>query len=65
MAVKDHQRHLMDACIVYVFVFIRQVEAPFKPESKGAGDASNFDEYEEEPLRIAASIKCPKEFEDF
>lgn len=42
-----------------------QVEAPFIPPSKGPGDASNFDEYDEEPLFIATTEKCKKEFEDF
>ena len=32
---------------------------------KGAGDTSNFDDYEEEPLRISSSEKCAKEFADF
>ncbi|PRD35173.1 UNVERIFIED_CONTAM: Pka-C1 [Trichonephila clavipes] len=41
------------------------VEAPFVPPSKGPGDASNFDEYDEEALFIASTEKCPKEFEDF
>ena len=42
-----------------------QVEAHFKPTCKGAGDTSNFDDYEEEPLRISSTEKCAKEFADF
>jgi len=30
-----------------------------------AGDPSNFDDYEEESLRISSSEKFPKEFADF
>ena len=42
-----------------------QVDAPFIPKCRGAGDASNFDDYEEEPLRISSQEKFPKEFADF
>lgn len=42
-----------------------KVEAPFIPKCKGPGDPSNFDDYEEEPLRISTSEKCAKEFADF
>ncbi|VDN04265.1 unnamed protein product [Thelazia callipaeda] len=41
------------------------IEAPFLPKCRGAGDASNFDDYEEEPLRISGTEKCAKEFTDF
>jgi len=46
-------------------IFCVQVEAPFLPKSKGPGDPSNFDTYEEEPLHISSSEKCAKEFADF
>ena len=42
-----------------------QVDAPFIPKCRGAGDTSNFDDYEEEPLRISSQQKFPKEFADF
>ena len=42
-----------------------QVEAPFIPKCKGPGDPSNFDDYDEEPLRISSTEKCAKEFADF
>lgn len=42
-----------------------QIEAPFIPKSKGPGDHSNFDTYEEEPLHISSVEKCAKEFADF
>jgi len=48
-----------------MFIFCVQVEAPFLPKSKGPGDPSNFDTYEEEPLHISSSEKCAKEFADF
>ena len=42
-----------------------KVDPPFIPKTKGAGDTANFDDYEEEPLRIASTEKCAKEFADF
>ena len=44
---------------------ILQIEAPFLPKCRGPGDASNFDDYEEEPLRISGTEKCAKEFAEF
>ena len=41
------------------------MEVPFIPKTKGPGDHSNFDHYDEEPLHIASVEKCAKEFEDF
>uniref|UniRef100_A0A0K0FE69 cAMP-dependent protein kinase catalytic subunit n=1 Tax=Strongyloides venezuelensis TaxID=75913 RepID=A0A0K0FE69_STRVS len=41
------------------------VEAPFLPKCRGAGDASNFDDYDEEPLRISGTEKCAREFAEF
>jgi hypothetical protein len=41
------------------------VEPPFTPRCKGPGDTSNFDDYEEEALRISSTEKCAKEFAEF
>jgi hypothetical protein len=42
-----------------------QLDSPFTPKCKSAGDPSNFDDYEEEPLRISSAEKFAKEFADF
>jgi len=46
-------------------LILLQVEAPFIPKFKGSGDTSNFDDYEEEVLRISSSERCAKEFAEF
>ena len=42
-----------------------QEKAPFIPECKGKGDFSNFDDYEEVPLKVAKQDKYAKEYADF
>ena len=58
-------RNFVQVVILDGLLWLFQVEAPFIPKCKGPGDYSNFDDYEEEPLRISSTEKCAKEFADF
>lgn len=63
--VNDIKLHKWFAPTDWLSIYKMDVDAPFIPKCKGAGDASNFDEYDEEPLRVAAQEKCAKDFEKF
>lgn len=63
--VNDIKGHKWFLTTDWIASYKRELDAPFIPKCKGPGDASNFDNYEEEPLRIATSEKCAKEFVDF
>lgn len=49
----------------WIAIYGKKVPSPFMPKSKGAGDTSNFDDYEEEVIRVASTERCAKEFADF
>nr|AAY84715.1 protein kinase A catalytic subunit [Lymnaea stagnalis] len=63
--VNDIKGHKWFSTTDWIAIYQRKVEAPFVPKTKGAGDTANFDDYEEEPLRISSTEKCAKEFADF
>lgn len=63
--VKDIKESKWFSTVDWIQLYHEQVEAPFKPKIKCAGDSSNFDDYDEEPLVIAKSEKFSKEFYDF
>ncbi|XP_063882787.1 cAMP-dependent protein kinase catalytic subunit 1 isoform X3 [Scylla paramamosain] len=63
--VNDIKNHKWFATTDWIAVYQRKVEAPFIPKCKGPGDTSNFDDYEEEALRISSTEKCAKEFAEF
>jgi protein kinase A len=44
---------------------VLQVPSPYTPNVKGPGDFSNFDQYDEEPLKEAVNEMYPKEFAEF
>ncbi|CAN8004562.1 unnamed protein product [Ixodes hexagonus] len=63
--VNDIKNHKWFATTDWIAIYKKEVEAPFIPKCKGPGDTSNFDEYEEEALRISSTEKCAKEFAEF
>ena len=42
-----------------------QIIPTFIPKTEGPGDDSNFEEYDEDPLRISLNNKYSKDFLDF
>lgn len=63
--VDDIKTHKWFSTTDWIAIYQKKIEPPFVPKTKGPGDPSNFDEYEEEPLRIATTEKFTKEFEEF
>lgn len=63
--VQDIRGHKWFNSIDWISLYQKKVDTPFVPKSKGAGDHSNFDTYDEEPLHISSTEKCAKEFADF
>jgi len=63
--VEDVKGHKWFASTDWVATLGRKVEAPFIPECSGLDDASNFDKYPEEPIRISQTDEFTEEFIDF
>uniref|UniRef100_A0A915DVQ5 cAMP-dependent protein kinase catalytic subunit n=1 Tax=Ditylenchus dipsaci TaxID=166011 RepID=A0A915DVQ5_9BILA len=63
--VADIKNHKWFASCDWIAIYQHKIEAPFLPKCRGPGDASNFDDYEEEPLRISGTERCAKEFAEF
>lgn len=63
--VNDIKNHKWFSSTDWIAIYQRKVEAPFLPKCKGPGDASNYDDYEEEQLKISSAEKCAKEFAEF
>lgn len=63
--VNDIKGHKWFATTDWIAIYQKKVEAPFVPKFKGPGDTSNFDDYEEEEIRVSFTEKCGKEFAEF
>lgn len=63
-AVDDIKCHKWFGSTDWISIYEKKIEAPFIPKCKD-GDASNFDEYDEESLKSSPTCKFEKEFADF
>uniref|UniRef100_A0A8C5A549 cAMP-dependent protein kinase n=1 Tax=Gadus morhua TaxID=8049 RepID=A0A8C5A549_GADMO len=63
--VNDIKNHKWFSTTDWIAIYERKVEAPFMPKCRGPGDTSNFDDYEEEDVRVSETEKCAKEFAEF
>ncbi|KAK7889443.1 hypothetical protein WMY93_025003 [Mugilogobius chulae] len=63
--VNDIKNHKWFSSTDWIAIYERKIEAPFLPKCRGPGDTSNFDDYEEEEIRVSQTEKCAKEFADF
>uniref|UniRef100_A0A2K5PXC1 cAMP-dependent protein kinase n=2 Tax=Cebidae TaxID=9498 RepID=A0A2K5PXC1_CEBIM len=63
--VSDIKTHKWFATTDWIAIYQRKVEAPFIPKFRGSGDTSNFDDYEEEDIRVSITEKCGREFDEF
>ncbi|XP_026481705.1 cAMP-dependent protein kinase catalytic subunit beta-like [Ctenocephalides felis] len=59
---KDIKAHEWFRSLDWENVLMRRVKPSYKPKLTGADDASNFDKYDEEPLRKASKNEYPNEF---
>ncbi|XP_014286257.1 cAMP-dependent protein kinase catalytic subunit beta [Halyomorpha halys] len=63
--VGDIKEHRWFRHISWLEILNRKTQPPFIPHVKSRGDASNFDSYDEEPLRTASKNRFSEEFNEF
>ncbi|XP_075213765.1 cAMP-dependent protein kinase catalytic subunit 1-like [Lycorma delicatula] len=61
----DIREHRWFKQINWVALLNKKLEPPYKPAVKGPKDTSQFEKYNEEPLRISATDRYAKEFANF
>lgn len=63
--VSDIKNHKWFNSVDWFAVYNKKLEAPFIPKIKSPGDTSNFDDYDEEQLKIHNTERHAKEFAEF
>ncbi|EMP26943.1 cAMP-dependent protein kinase catalytic subunit alpha [Chelonia mydas] len=63
--VNDIKNHRWFATTDWIAIYQRKVEAPFIPKCNGPGDTSNFNDCEEEEIRVSSTETCAEEFAEF
>ena len=63
--VDDVKKHNWFASTDWSAIYRKEEEAPFIPKCQGPGEASNFCNYEEEPLDICPTDAFAEDFADF
>lgn len=61
----DIKAHKWFRDINWLDLYNRKVVPTFVPTTKGPGDASQFEYYDEEPLKPSSVVKFSREFADF
>lgn len=63
--VEDIKSHAWFKKIDWMKIFEQTVKPPFVPTVSGPGDYSQFDKYDDVPLKVSTSNKYEKDFADF
>lgn len=63
--VHDVKNHCWFQSTEWIAIYHKKIEAPYIPVSKGPGDTSYFDDYQEKTLKISSRERCAKEFAEF
>ena len=61
----DFKNHKWFQPANFYAIYNKLIPAPYVPKVKDKGDLSNFDDYEEEPIKVGSHDKFAKEFADW
>ena len=63
--VADIKNHRWFSGVDWIALYRREIPVPYAPKVKHPGDASNFDDQPEDPIRVASHDKFAKDFAEF